>query len=223
MWAGFSAVRLYLQGIRACGPGAVRARWAAFTPVKWANAGALGMVILAVWPVAKSAIEARLCTDLAGKCLPGIKPSGQGWRPDQPNWGKNRRRLPRASVSRSRAGGKAILPVFAPGEADYPAGLAPVTPQGYRAQLHAARALETITDTACKASRVTWKKHRMGSASWTGRQASHPRRIVTVTAPIMVDRTIDDDATSSTPWRAQKIACTRKIGIAANRVASSRA
>ena len=39
-----------------------------------------------------------------------------------------------------------MLPVFAPGEADYPAGLAPVTPQSYRAHLRAARALETSTD-----------------------------------------------------------------------------
>ena len=133
-----------------CGAGAVGgaagARWAEFTPVKWANAEAAGMVILAIWPVPKSAIEARPCTDLAGKCPSGVKPSGQGRRLDQPNRGKNRRRRPRASVSRSRAGGKAILPVFAPGEADYPAGLAPITPQSYRVHLHAARALETTTD-----------------------------------------------------------------------------
>ena len=148
---------------------AAGARWAEFTPVKWGNAAAVGIVILAVWPVAKSATEARPCRDLAGKCLPGIKPSGQGWRPDQPNRGKHRRRRPRASVSRSRAGGKAILPVFAPGEADYPAGLAPVTPQSYRAYLHAARALETTTDpdlSAClpaagrprQAARPNWKR-----------------------------------------------------------------
>ena len=212
MWPGCGAGAL---------GGAAGARWAEFTPVKWGNAEAVGMVILAIWPVAKSAIEARPCTDLAGQCPLGSKPSGQGSRPDQRHWGKYRRRPPRASVRRSRAGGKAVLPVFTPGEADYPAGLAPVTPQGYRAQLHAARALEKTTDPACKASRVTWKKHRMGSASRAGRQTSHPRRIVTVTAPITVDRTIDDEATSSTPWRAQKIACERKIGIAANRVASS--
>ena len=30
-------------------------------------------MILAIWPVAKSAIEARPCTDSAGKCPPGIK------------------------------------------------------------------------------------------------------------------------------------------------------
>ena len=91
------------------------------------NAEAAGMMILAIWPVAKSAIEARPCTDLAGKCPPGIKLFGQGWRPDQPNRGKHRGRRLRASVSRSRAGAKAILPVSAPGEADYPAGLAPIT------------------------------------------------------------------------------------------------
>ena len=109
------------------------------------------MMILAIWPVAKSAIEAWPCTDSAGKCPPGIKQSGQGWRPDQPNRGKYRRRQPRASLSRSRAGAKAILPVSAPGEADYPAGPAPVTPQSYRAHLHATRALETSTDPDRKA------------------------------------------------------------------------
>ena len=77
--------------------GAAGARWAEFTPVKWANAEAVGMVVLAIWPVAKSAIAARPCTDLAGKCLPGIKPSGQGSRPDQPNRGNNRRRRLRIS------------------------------------------------------------------------------------------------------------------------------
>ena len=60
------------------------ARWAEFTPVKWANAEAVGMVILAIWPMAKSAIEARPCTDSAGKCPPGVKLSGQGWSSDQP-------------------------------------------------------------------------------------------------------------------------------------------
>ena len=48
-------------------------------------------------------------------------------------------------------GGKAVLPVFAPGEADYPVGLAPVTPQSYRAHLHATNALETTTDPDRKA------------------------------------------------------------------------
>ena len=50
--------------------GAAGARWAEFTPVKWRNAEAVGMVLLAIWPVAKFAIEARPCTDLAEKCLP---------------------------------------------------------------------------------------------------------------------------------------------------------
>ena len=57
--------------------GTARARRAEFTPVKWANAAAVGMVILTIWPVAKSAIEARPRTDSAGKCLPGIKLFGQ--------------------------------------------------------------------------------------------------------------------------------------------------
>ena len=52
----------------------------------------------------------------------------------------------KAQEAARRVGGKAILPVFAPGEADYPAGLAPVTPQSYRAHLHATKALETTTD-----------------------------------------------------------------------------
>ena len=36
--------------------------------------------------------------------------------------------------------------MFAPGEADYPAGLAPVIPQSYRAHLQTAKTLETTTD-----------------------------------------------------------------------------
>ena len=62
------------------------------------------------------------------------------------NPGKNK-----AREAARRVGGKAILPVFAPGEADYPAGLAPVTPQSYRAHLQAARALEATTDPDRKA------------------------------------------------------------------------
>ena len=38
--------------------------------------------------------------------------------------------------------GKAIFPVFAPGEAVYPASLEPVTPQSYREHLRATKALE---------------------------------------------------------------------------------
>ena len=78
MWAGLSAIRLYLQGIRAYGPDAEQARWAEFTPVKWGNAGAVGGVILAIWPVAKAVIEARPCADSAGKCLPGVKREAGG-------------------------------------------------------------------------------------------------------------------------------------------------
>ena len=57
----------------------------------------------------------------------------------------------KAQEAARRVGGKAILPVFAPGEADYPAGLAPVTSQSYRTHLHAAGALETTTDPDRKA------------------------------------------------------------------------
>ena len=57
----------------------------------------------------------------------------------------------KAQAAARVVGGKAVLPVFAPGEADYPAGLAPVTPQSYRAHLHAAKALETTTDPDRKA------------------------------------------------------------------------
>ena len=38
-------------------------------------------------------------------------------------------------------GGKAVLPVFGPGEADYPAGLNPITPQSYQEHLRASKAL----------------------------------------------------------------------------------
>ena len=57
----------------------------------------------------------------------------------------------KAQAAARVVGGKAVLPVFAPGEADYPVGLAPVTPQSYRAHLHATRALETTTDPDRKA------------------------------------------------------------------------
>ena len=39
-------------------------------------------------------------------------------------------------------GGKALFPIFAPGENAYPAELAPVTPQIYREHLRATKALE---------------------------------------------------------------------------------
>ena len=57
----------------------------------------------------------------------------------------------KAQAAAQVVGGKAVLPVFAPGEADYPVGLDPVTPQSYRAHLHATRALETTTDPDRKA------------------------------------------------------------------------
>ncbi|WP_417519310.1 zincin-like metallopeptidase domain-containing protein [Marinobacter sp.] len=44
-------------------------------------------------------------------------------------------------------GGKAVFPVFAPGEADYPNGLSPITPQRYRDHLRASKALETAPET----------------------------------------------------------------------------
>lgn len=43
-------------------------------------------------------------------------------------------------------GGKAAFPVFAPGEAEYPAGLAPITPQSYREHLRASKGLETAPE-----------------------------------------------------------------------------
>ena len=57
----------------------------------------------------------------------------------------------KAQAAARVVGGKAVLPVFAPGEADYPASLVPATPQSYRAHLHATRALETTTDPDRKA------------------------------------------------------------------------
>lgn len=43
-------------------------------------------------------------------------------------------------------GGKAAFPVFAPGEAEYPAGVTPITPQSYREHLRASKALETAPE-----------------------------------------------------------------------------
>ena len=43
-------------------------------------------------------------------------------------------------------GGKAVFPVFTPGERNYPASLAPVTPQGYQDHLKATKALETAPE-----------------------------------------------------------------------------
>ncbi len=42
-------------------------------------------------------------------------------------------------------GGKAVFPVFAPGEAEYPAGLSLITPQSYRKHLQASKALKTVS------------------------------------------------------------------------------
>ena len=48
----------------------------------------------------------------------------------------------KAQEAAKAVGGKAIFPVFAPGEAVYPASLEPVTPQSYREHLRATKALE---------------------------------------------------------------------------------
>ena len=47
----------------------------------------------------------------------------------------------KAQATARVVGGKAVLPVFGPGEADYPAGLDPITPQSYREHLRASKAL----------------------------------------------------------------------------------
>ena len=48
----------------------------------------------------------------------------------------------KAREAAQAVGGTVLFPVFAPGENAYPADLAPVTPQTYRAHLHAVKALE---------------------------------------------------------------------------------
>ena len=52
----------------------------------------------------------------------------------------------KAKESAQAVGGKAVFPVFAPGEADYPMKLEPVTPQSYREHLRATKALETAPE-----------------------------------------------------------------------------
>ncbi|MCP4287509.1 MAG: DUF1738 domain-containing protein [Gammaproteobacteria bacterium] len=49
----------------------------------------------------------------------------------------------KAQEAAKAVGGKAIFPVFAPGENDYPSGLDPITPETYRAHL---RATKTLAD-----------------------------------------------------------------------------
>ncbi|MBS0551385.1 MAG: strawberry notch family protein [Proteobacteria bacterium] len=48
----------------------------------------------------------------------------------------------KAQEAAQAVGGKALLPIFAPGENAYPVGLPPITPQRYRAHLRATKALE---------------------------------------------------------------------------------
>lgn len=50
----------------------------------------------------------------------------------------------KALAAAKAVGGKAIFPVFAPGEAAYPKELPPVTPQAYREHLSAVKALEDV-------------------------------------------------------------------------------
>jgi antirestriction protein ArdC/phage/plasmid primase-like uncharacterized protein len=54
--------------------------------------------------------------------------------------GRNRGRADAEAAARA-VGGQAVFPVFAPGEAGYPEGLPPVTPETYRAHRNAARTL----------------------------------------------------------------------------------
>ena len=51
------------------------------------------------------------------------------------------------AVTAARAvGGKAIFPIFAPGESGYPVGLEPITPQTYREHLQATKTLQEAKD-----------------------------------------------------------------------------
>ena len=50
----------------------------------------------------------------------------------------------KAQEAAKAVGGKAIFPIFAPGENAYPMDLAPVTPQTYRAHLRATKALDDV-------------------------------------------------------------------------------
>lgn len=48
----------------------------------------------------------------------------------------------KAEEAAQAVGGKVLLPIFAPGEGIYPAGLVPITPQAYREHLSATKSLE---------------------------------------------------------------------------------
>jgi len=52
----------------------------------------------------------------------------------------------KAQEAAKAVGGKAVFPVFTPGERNYPIDLAPVTPQSYRDHLEATKALETAPE-----------------------------------------------------------------------------
>jgi len=53
----------------------------------------------------------------------------------------------KAEAAAAAVGGTAFFPVFAPGEAAYPADLPPITPDAYKAHLSATKALENSTPT----------------------------------------------------------------------------
>ncbi|MGL5336021.1 MAG: hypothetical protein ACRC9R_07745, partial [Enterovibrio sp.] len=52
----------------------------------------------------------------------------------------------KAQLAAQAVNGKAIFPIFAPGEVDYPATLAPITPETYREHARALHALETAPE-----------------------------------------------------------------------------
>ncbi|AZK89879.1 hypothetical protein BO993_24135 (plasmid) [Xanthomonas oryzae pv. oryzae] len=60
----------------------------------------------------------------------------------------------KALAAAKAVGGKAIFPVFAPGEAAYPKELPPVTPQAYREHLSAVRAVRALEDVQTEPDRV---------------------------------------------------------------------
>ena len=94
-----------------------------------------------------TAVAQALCEKFPGKPVVIL---GDNDRYQEITQGRNPGKS-KAQAAARVVGGKAVLPVFAPGEADYPLGLAPITPQSYRAHLHATRALETTTDPDRKA------------------------------------------------------------------------
>ena len=65
----------------------------------------------------------------------------------------------KALAAAKAVGGKAIFPIFAPGEATYPKELAPVTPQAYREHLSAVKALE---DAQTEPDRIQLTEQQVG-------------------------------------------------------------